>query len=122
MVIASAGNHPTRAPHSVLMFEMVMRASTDSVATPGPLNSTAAFSTSSLYSPHKATITSLPVTPGASLPSSTTCTVRGICHQNSPVAQIAAASVRTTGVPMAPSAPYMFECESLATTNEPGVT
>ena len=28
--------------------------------------------------------------------------VRGICHQNSPVAQTAAASVRTIGVPMAP--------------------
>ena len=68
-------------------------------------------------------ITSLPVTPRpAACPSRTTCTVRGICHQNSPVAQIAAASVRTTGVPTAPSAPYMFECESDATTNEPGTT
>ena len=67
-------------------------------------------------------ITSFPLTPGFSVPVRTTCTVRGICHQNSPVAQIAAASVRTTGVPTAPSAPYMFECESDATTNDPGVT
>ena len=48
--------------------------------------------------------------------------VRGICHQNSPVAQIAAASVRTIGVPIAPRAPYMLECESEATTNVPGST
>ncbi len=67
-------------------------------------------------------ITSLPVTPGRSSPSSTTCTVRGICHQNSPVAQMAAASVRTTGVPRAPSAPYMLEWESDATARAPGTT
>ena len=67
-------------------------------------------------------ITSLPVTPGCSFPFRTTCTVRGICHQNSPVAQIAAASVRTTGVPTAPRAPYMLEWESEATTNDPGTT
>src|ERR1700758_1936023 len=48
--------------------------------------------------------------------------VRGICHQNSPVAHTAAASVRTMGVPMAPNAPYIFECESEATTNDPGTT
>ena len=48
--------------------------------------------------------------------------VRGICHQNSPVAQTAAASVRTMGVPIAPSAPYILECESDATTNDPGRT
>ena len=46
-------------------------------------------------------MTSLPVEPAGNSPSSTTCTVRGICHQNSPVAQMAAASVRTTGVPTA---------------------
>ena len=38
------------------------------------------------------------------------------------VAQIAAASVRTTGEPTAPMAPYMLEWESEATKNEPGVT
>src|ERR1700687_6055341 len=122
MVTSSAGNHPTSAPHSVVMLAMVMRASIESDATPGPLNSTAAFSTCTLNAPHSAMITSLPVTPGFSAPSSTTCTVRGICHQNSPVAQMAAASVRTTGVPMAPSAPYMLECESEATTSVPGST
>ena len=67
-------------------------------------------------------MTSLPVTPSRSSPSSTTRTVRGISHQNSPVAQMAAASVRTTGVPNAPMAPYMFEWESDATTSEPGTT
>ena len=67
-------------------------------------------------------MTSFPVTPGFSAPWSVTRTVRGICHQNSPVAQMAAASVRTTGVPRAPSAPYMFEWESEATTREPGST
>ncbi len=67
-------------------------------------------------------IMSLPVAPSGSLPSSTTSTERGICHQNSPVAQTAAASVRTIGVPIAPSAPYMLECESEATTNDPGTT
>ena len=38
------------------------------------------------------------------------------------MAQIAAASVRTTGVPTAASAPYMLECESDATTRLPGWT
>src|SRR5438132_783154 len=42
-------------------------------------------------------ITSLPVAPAGSSPSRTTCTLRGTCHQNSPVAQTAAASVRTLG-------------------------
>ena len=67
-------------------------------------------------------MTSLPVAPSRSCPSSTTRIVRGICHQKSPVAQIAAASVRTTGVPSAPSAPYMLEWESEATTSAPGTT
>ena len=62
----------------------------------------------------------MPVAPAGRLPSSTTCTVRGTCHQKLPVAQIAAASVRTTGVPTAPIPPYMFECESEATTKAPG--
>src|SRR5512138_1598344 len=105
------------------MLEIESRASIESDATPGPLNSTAAFNTSSwLYRPHKVMMTSLPVAPSCNLPSSTTCTLRGICHQNSPVAQTAAASVLTIGVPTAPSAPYMFECESEATTNDPGTT
>ena len=65
-------------------------------------------------------ITSLPVAPAGRRPSSTTCTVRGICHQKVSVAQIAAASVRTTGVPTAPTPPYMFEWESEATTKAPG--
>ena len=46
----------------------------------------------------------------------------GISHQVTPVAQMLAASVRTTGVPSAAIAPYRFECESLATTIEPGTT
>ena len=36
--------------------------------------------------------------------------------------QAASRIVRTTGGPIAPSAPYMLECESEATTNEPGST
>jgi len=62
------------------------------------------------------------VAPSGSEPSSTTWIERGICHQNSPVAHTAAASVRTIGVPTAPSAPYILEWESEATTNEPGTT
>ena len=46
----------------------------------------------------------------------------GTCHHVTPVAQILAASVRTTGVPSAATAPYKLECESLATTNAPGTT
>src|SRR5713101_1739932 len=67
-------------------------------------------------------MTSFPVVPPGSVPSSTTCTDRGICHQKSPVAHAAAASVRTIGVPTAPSAPYILECESDATTKDPGTT
>jgi len=48
MVRASQGNQPTRAPHSVVMLLMLMRASTERPATPGPPNSTAAFRTSPL--------------------------------------------------------------------------
>ena len=47
MVTASTGNQPTSAPHSVVMLAMLSRASMLSDATPGPLNSTAAFNTSS---------------------------------------------------------------------------
>ncbi len=67
-------------------------------------------------------MTSLPVTPGRSFPSSTTRIMRGTCHQNVPVTQAAAASVRTIGVPTAPSPPYMLEWLSLATTKPPGFT
>ena len=47
IVVASAGNHPTSGPHSVVMLEMESRASIESDATPGPANSTAAFKHSS---------------------------------------------------------------------------
>ncbi len=67
-------------------------------------------------------ITSLPTTPGESFPLSTTFATGGTCHHVTPVAQMLAASVRTTGVPSAAIAPYKFECESLATTIEPGTT
>ena len=67
-------------------------------------------------------MSSLPVAPAGSAPSSTTWTDRGICHQKSPVAHAAAASVRTIGVPTAPNAPYILECESEATTKDPGTT
>src|SRR5438094_750182 len=61
-------------------------------------------------------ITSLPVTPGERFPLSRTLATLGTCHHVTPVAQMLAASVRTTGVPNAAAAPYKFECESLATT------
>ena len=67
-------------------------------------------------------ITSLPVTPGESFPFNTTFATFGTCHQVTPVAQMLAASVRTTGVPSAATAPYKLECESLATTSAPGTT
>src|SRR5439155_746273 len=46
-------------------------------------------------------MTSLPTTPGERVPLSTTLATLGTCHQVTPVAQILAASVRTTGVPSA---------------------
>ena len=67
-------------------------------------------------------MTSLPVTPGERFPFNTTFATFGTCHHVTPVAQILAASVRTTGVPSAPIAPYKLECESLATTKAPGTT
>ncbi len=76
------------------------------LATPSPANSTTMLSTSSLLkAPQRAMITSLPTTPGWGLPVRTTLAMGGTCHQVSPVAQIAAASVRTTGVPRAEAAP-----------------
>ena len=47
-VVASGGNQPTSVPHSVVMLAMERRSSMESDATPGPVNSTTAFSTSSL--------------------------------------------------------------------------
>ena len=67
-------------------------------------------------------ITSFPTTPGPSRFFNTTRATCGTCHQVTPVAQMPAASVRTTGVPSAAMAPYRFECESLPTTMLPGVT
>ena len=102
---------------------MVMRADIARFVTPSPTNSTVWLSTSSLLnSPHNAMITSFPTTPGESFPLSTTLATDGTCHHVTAVAQILAASVRTTGVPSAAIAPYKFECESLATTMEPGTT
>ena len=64
--------------------------------TPSPTNSITEFKTSSLLKlPHKATITSLPVTPGDKEPFNSTLTTGGTCHQVLSVAQIAAASVLT---------------------------
>src|SRR5712671_7002690 len=106
---SSTGKYPTRAPHSVVILAIVRRSSTGSAAMPSPVNSMAALRTSSLLNaPHNATITSLPVTPGANLPRSSTLTIGGICHQVVPVAQIAAESVRTMGVPTQPTPPYML--------------
>ena len=67
-------------------------------------------------------LTPLPTTPLCNFPRSTTRATDGTCHHVTPVAQMLAASVRTTGVPSAAAAPYRFECESLPTTSEPGVT
>lgn len=76
----------------------------------------AVFSTWSLLKrPHRLIMTSFPVTPTGREPWSSTLTTGGICHQVRPVAQMAAASVRTIGVPRAPMPPYMLECESEAT-------
>jgi hypothetical protein len=105
------------------MLAMDIRWSIDSPATPSPANSTAWLSTSSrLNTPHRAMMMSLPTTPGASRFRSTTRAIGGACHHVTPVAQIDAASVRTTGVPSAAIAPYRFECESEPTTIEPGTT
>ena len=40
MLISSTGKNPTVAPYSGHMLEMVARSAIDSVATPGPKNST----------------------------------------------------------------------------------
>ena len=121
IVAASTGNTPASAPHSVVMLAMLRRCSTVRAATPGPVNSTAWLSTwSSLKKPARVMMTSLPVTPGRSLPPSVTRATGGTCHQVRPVAQMAAASVRTMGVPRQPRPPYMLEWLSEATTSVPG--
>ncbi|GBD87299.1 hypothetical protein BMS3Abin03_01228 [bacterium BMS3Abin03] len=88
---------------------------------PSPKNSIAWLSTSSLLKyPHNTIITSLPVTPFCNAPLNSTFAIGGTFHHVFPVAQIAAASVRTTGVPRQPSPPYIFEWLSDATTIVPG--
>ncbi|RUS27540.1 hypothetical protein BC938DRAFT_483099 [Jimgerdemannia flammicorona] len=95
---------------------MANRSSTPNSRIPEPWNSIAVFRTSSrLKRPQSVTITSLPVTPVGREPRSSTFTTGGTCHQVRPVAQIEAASVRTTGVPRQPTPPYILECESEAT-------
>src|SRR5213078_1611749 len=78
---------------SLLSTEILARVSSD------PLNSTAWLSTSLLNSPHSATMTSFPVTPGGKVPVKVTCATGGTWNQLFPVAQIDAASVLTTAVP-----------------------
>jgi hypothetical protein len=118
---SSTGKTPATAPHSVVMLAMVNRSSIEMCSMPEPVNSIAAFRTSSLLKrPARATMTSLPVTPGESRPSRLTEMTRGICHQNLPVAQIPlpcqlhihlacldthAASVLTIAVPKHPTPP-----------------
>ena len=67
----------------VVMFAMVRRSSTGilRMVCSDPVNSMAWFKTSSLLNkPHKATITSLPVTPGGKIPVKVTLAIGGICH------------------------------------------
>lgn len=105
----STGKTPAKAPHSVVMLAIANRSSTPSEGIPSPTNSIAAFRTSSwLKVPQRATMTSLPVTPFASRPLSSTLTIRGTCHHVFPVAHRAAPSVRTIGVPTQPTPPYML--------------
>src|SRR5438046_2252820 len=105
----SMGKRPERAPHSVVMFAMARRSSIGRLqrVSGEPANSMAWLRTSSLLkTPQRATITSLPVTPFGRTPVSVTLAIGGICHHVRPVAQIHAASVRTTGVPRHPTPPY----------------
>ena len=88
---------------------------------PSPANSSAAFNTSSLLKiPANVIITSLPVTPDDNFPDNSTLATGGICHQVLPVAQMAAASVRTIGVPKQPKPPYILAWLSEATAIVPG--
>ncbi|KAI7506260.1 Homoaconitase [Hortaea werneckii] len=94
---SSMGKSPERAPHSVVMLAMANRSSTgnERIVVVSPVNSIAWFRTSSLLNnPHRATITSLPVTPSGRIPVKLTRAIGGICHHVRPVAQIEAASVR----------------------------
>jgi hypothetical protein len=95
------------APHSVDMLLIVSLWSTEKLAT-DPLNSTAWLSTSLLNSPHSATMTSFPVTPGGNVPVKVTCATGGTWNQLFPVAQIDAASVLTTAVPKELTPPYIL--------------
>ncbi len=63
-----------------------------------------------------------PVTPGGRIPRNVIFATGGTHHQVRPTAQMEAASVRTTGVPRVPVAPYVLLCESLATASVPGQT
>ncbi|KAI7091920.1 Homoaconitase [Hortaea werneckii] len=106
---SSIGNSPERAPHSVVMLAIASRSSTgnERIVVVSPVNSIAWFKTSSLLNkPHRATITSLPVTPSGRIPVKLTRAIGGICHHVRPVAQIEAASVRTTGVPKQATPPF----------------
>ena len=87
-----------------------------------PINSTLWFSTSSGKSPQSATITSLPRTPGGSVPRRFTCTTGGHWNQLFPVANIPAASVLTKATPKLARAPYMLLWLSDPTHKVPGQT
>jgi hypothetical protein len=102
------------------MLAMLIRAAMSSVATPGPVNSTAAFSTSPSCRAAQREDHVLAADAGRSRPVQHDLHGARDLPPELPVAQIAAASVRTTGVPSAPSAPYMLACESDATTSAPG--
>lgn len=99
--VRSIGNMAESAPHSVDMLLTVSLLSTEMLDRDSsePANSTAWLSTSSLKRPHRATITSLPVTPWGRVPVSVTWATGGTWNQLFPVAQIDAASVLTSAVP-----------------------
>lgn len=112
------------ADHSVDILLIVSLLSTEilAIVSSEPVNSTAWLSTSLLNSPQSATITSLPVTPGGSVPVRVTCATGGIWNQLFLVAQIDAASVLTKAVPKALIPPYILLWLSDATHNVPGQT
>lgn len=71
-----------------------------------PANSTQWFKTSSDPNrEQRLRITSFPVTPGGSRPVKVILATGGCCSHVLPVAHMAAASVRTTGVPRHPMPP-----------------
>ncbi len=59
---------------------------------------------------------------GGKFPLSTTLATGGTCHQVTPVAQMLAASVRTTGVPSAADRAVQIRVRIAATTIAPGTT